>query len=95
MISAQKSKFDEAQYIISYVQLSLIIIYIEYVYIYMYCRTVLLSISALLLLLGGTWILGLLFVASSNSEALTWIFTIVNSFQVSLLHCIMCVDSVL
>ena len=39
----------------------------------MYCSTVLLSISALLLLLGGTWILGLLFVASSNSEALAWI----------------------
>lgn len=50
-------------------------------------RTVLLSISALLPLLGGTWIIGLLFVASSNSEALAWIFTILNSLQVRIILC--------
>ena len=46
-------------------------------------RAILLSILALLPLLGCTWILGLLFLVNSESEALAWIFTIVNSMQVS------------
>ena len=45
-------------------------------------RTVLISILALLPLLGGTWILGLLFLFDSDSEPLAWIFTILNSMQV-------------
>ena len=45
-------------------------------------RTVLISILALLPLLGGTWILGLLFLFDSDSEPLAWIFTILNSLQV-------------
>ncbi|XP_065895642.1 uncharacterized protein [Dysidea avara] len=44
-------------------------------------RTVLISILALLPLLGGTWILGLLFLFDSDSEPLAWIFTILNSMQ--------------
>ena len=40
------------------------------------------SIMALLPLLGGTWILGLLFLIDNDSVALAWIFTIVNSLQV-------------
>ncbi|XP_065895640.1 adhesion G protein-coupled receptor L4-like [Dysidea avara] len=44
-------------------------------------RTVLISILALLPLLGGTWILGLLFLFDSDSEPLAWIFTILNSLQ--------------
>ncbi|XP_065898137.1 adhesion G protein-coupled receptor E5-like [Dysidea avara] len=39
------------------------------------------SIMALLPLLGGTWILGLLFLIDSDSVALAWIFTMVNSMQ--------------
>ena len=40
------------------------------------------SIIVLLPLLGGTWILGLLFLIDNDSVALAWIFTIVNSLQV-------------
>ena len=49
-----------------------------------YRRILLISIMALLPLLGGTWILGLLFLIDSDSVALAWIFTIVNSLQVIL-----------
>jgi len=42
------------------------------------------SIMALLPLLGGTWILGLLFLIDSDSVALAWIFTMVNTLQVIL-----------
>ena len=45
-------------------------------------RILLLSVLALLPLLGGTWILGLLFLIDSDSVALAWIFTMVNSLQV-------------
>ena len=45
-------------------------------------RLLFLSILALLPLLGGTWILGLLFLIDSDSVALAWIFTMVNSLQV-------------
>ena len=38
---------------------------------------------ALLPLLGSTWVLGLLFLIDSDSEPLAWIFTILNSLQVS------------
>ena len=42
------------------------------------------SMLALLPLLCGTWILGLLFLIDSESEAIAWIFTIINSLQVCL-----------
>ena len=55
-----------------------------YVYTILYnCSTVLMSILVLMPLLGGTWILGLLFLIDSDSEPLAWIFTILNSLQVS------------
>ena len=49
-------------------------------------RTLLLSVSALLPLLGGTWILGLLFLIDDEqtSIVLAWVFTAVNSLQVSI-----------
>ena len=40
------------------------------------------GVVALVPLLGLTWILGLLFLIDSDSVALAWIFTIVNSLQV-------------
>ena len=40
---------------------------------------------ALLPLLGCTWIIGLLFVFNSESAAVAWIFTIVNSLQVTII----------
>ena len=47
--------------------------------------TLLWSTLALLPLLGCTWIIGLLFVVNSESKALAWIFTIVNSLQVTII----------
>ncbi|XP_065915845.1 adhesion G protein-coupled receptor L4-like isoform X2 [Dysidea avara] len=44
-------------------------------------KLLLLSTLILLPLLGGTWLLGLLFVIDNESVALAWIFTIVNSLQ--------------
>ncbi|XP_065914929.1 adhesion G protein-coupled receptor L3-like [Dysidea avara] len=46
-------------------------------------KTLLLSVSALLPLLGGTWILGLLFLIDDEqtSIVLAWVFTAVNSLQ--------------
>jgi len=51
------------------------------VYPYWY-RPILWGAVALLPLLGGTWILGLLFLINNDSVVLAWIFTIVNSLQV-------------
>jgi len=48
---------------------------------------------ALLPLLGCTWIIGLLFLIDSDSEPLAWIFTILNSLQVSSVLCIYTVVS--
>jgi len=48
----------------------------------LFARILLLSTIILLPLLGGTWLLGLLFVIDNESVPLAWIFTIVNSFQV-------------
>ncbi|XP_065895652.1 adhesion G-protein coupled receptor D1-like [Dysidea avara] len=48
---------------------------------YKTARAILISILALLPLLGGTWILGLLLLFDSDSEPLAWIFTILNSLQ--------------
>ena len=51
-------------------------------------RTLIWSILALLPLLCGTWIIGLLVLAASEvkadnvSEILAWIFTVINSLQV-------------
>jgi len=45
-------------------------------------RSLFVSFFTLLPLLGGTWILGLLFLIDNDSVALAWIFTIVNSLQV-------------
>ncbi|XP_065913574.1 adhesion G protein-coupled receptor L4-like isoform X2 [Dysidea avara] len=44
-------------------------------------KTLLVSVLALLPLLGGTWILGMLFLVDSDSVVVAWIFTIVNSMQ--------------
>ncbi|XP_065894114.1 uncharacterized protein [Dysidea avara] len=44
-------------------------------------RTILIGTLALLPLLGGTWIMGLLFLFDSDSEAISWIFTVLNSLQ--------------
>ncbi|XP_065897929.1 adhesion G protein-coupled receptor L3-like isoform X2 [Dysidea avara] len=46
-------------------------------------RVLLLSVLALLPLLGGTWILGLLFLIDNEQSSITlaWVFTIVNSLQ--------------
>ena len=49
---------------------------------YILYRTLLVSVLALLPLLGGTWILGMLFLVDSDSVVVAWIFTIVNSMQV-------------
>ena len=48
----------------------------------MFCRTLIWSVLALLPLVCGTWILGLLFLADNESEILAWIFTVINSLQV-------------
>ena len=77
MTAAQKSKFDSARYKFYYSN-------IAYVKMSSWYSTILMSVFALLPLLGGTWILGLFFVASSDSEVLAWIFTIMNSLQVSM-----------
>ncbi|XP_065910263.1 uncharacterized protein [Dysidea avara] len=45
-------------------------------------KILLLTTAVLVPLLGGTWILGLLFVIDNDSIVLAWIFTIVNSLQV-------------
>ena len=50
----------------------------------MLCRTLLLSIMMVLPLLGGTWILGLVFLLDSDSVPLAWIFAVVNSLQVQM-----------
>ena len=56
-------------------------------YTCMHCQhyfhsTILMSILTLVPLMGGTWILGLFFVIDSESEALAWIFTLLNTLQV-------------
>ena len=46
-------------------------------------RILLLGIIVLLPLLGATWLLGLLFLIDNESVVVAWVFTIVNSLQVS------------
>ena len=53
-------------------------------YVYTLYRILIMSMLALLPLLCGTWILGLLFLIDGESEAIAWIFTIINSLQVCL-----------
>ncbi|XP_065898147.1 adhesion G protein-coupled receptor E2-like [Dysidea avara] len=48
---------------------------------YQTAKIMLWGVIALVPLLGLTWILGLLFLIDSDSVALAWIFTIVNSLQ--------------
>ena len=50
--------------------------------VFFYYRALIWNALALQPLLCGTWILGLLFLLDSDSEALAWIFTLVNSLQV-------------
>ena len=52
------------------------------IYLCYTCRILIVSLLALLPLLCGTWILGLLFLIDSDSEPVAWIFTIINSLQV-------------
>ena len=70
---------DHYVHIISYKLLST---YNVSMYVCTLYRVLIVSMLALLPLLCGTWILGLLFLIDSESEAITWIFTIINSLQV-------------
>ena len=62
--------------------------YNNYVHFVILHRTLIWSILALLPLLCGTWIIGLLVLAASEVDAdnesviLAWIFTVINSLQV-------------
>ena len=61
-----------------------------YMYIFYIHRTLFWSMLALLPLLCGTWVIGLLVLATielngdDESEVLAWIFTVINSLQVCL-----------
>ena len=57
-----------------------------------FSRTLIMSLLALLPLLCGTWILGLFFLIDSESEIVAWIFTIINSLQVSILMYEVCIN---
>lgn len=71
--------------------------HIQCVHIHIYIRmcisrTLIMSLLALLPLLCGTWILGLFFLIDSESELVAWIFTIINSLQVSILIYKVCIN---
>ena len=57
--------------------------YIKILHYSIICSTVLMSILTLVPLMGATWILGLFFVIDSESEVLAWMFTVLNSLQVT------------